>query len=539
MAWPTKSRSSGNKCWRLCWRRSPNSCCSKRILLLQVWTALFSFSFALLQISGFSVQNIPHLDISQTVSFLLAPFIGWLADVKFGRYEMLQFGSMVSFPATIFFYFALFTGGSSILSASLFSAALILMSFGSACFIAALFPFLSDQLVGATSHELGAVVQWACWGNNAGFCLACIVYFVGIIPPQAYVSNEVYAITVGVAGIFATPLALIIISDCLCQQWLDRTHKVTNPIKLIIQVLNYTRKHRYPERRSAFTYLDEEQPSRMDFGKKKYGGPFTEEEVEDVKTILRLIPLVACFVAIDSLLCTTFINLFKNNDGISYALNHYGLKNWLFPVILIPLYRFLLHPFFQKGFTNMLTCIAAGVLMSIFGYVLLEAIGLYSVVVYDDIERYLSCIQLNTTVRPDYYVDWYWKLGPYVLFGTGKTLAVVVFYVFIIAQSPDKMKGLSIGLMLAFQAFILYLVDYYSLLMFTLCHDLLIAIAFIALLVVFLLLSKCYTLRERNRQINIQAIVEEHYERYMDQEEEYMRECGDDPATSLSCDMDN
>ena len=40
----------------------------------------------------------------------------------------------------------------------------------------------------------------------------------------------------------------------------------------------------------------------------------------------------------------------------------------------------------------------------------------------------------------------------------------------------------------------------------------------------FLVLSKRYTLCERNREINIQAIVEEHYERYMDQEEEYMRE---------------
>ena len=87
---------------------------------------------------------------------------------------------------------------------------------------------------------------------------------------------------------------MIIISDCLCQQWLDRTHKVTNPIKLIIQVLNYTRKHSYPERRSAFTYIDEEQPKQMDYGKKKFGGPFTEEEVEDVKTVLRLLPLVIC-----------------------------------------------------------------------------------------------------------------------------------------------------------------------------------------------------------------------------------------------------
>ena len=32
----------------------------------------------------------------------------------------------------------------------------------------------------------------------------------------------------------------------------------------------------------------------MDFGKQKFGGPFTEEVVEDVKTVLRLIPLVMC-----------------------------------------------------------------------------------------------------------------------------------------------------------------------------------------------------------------------------------------------------
>ena len=59
---------------------------------------------------------------------------------------------------------------------------------------------------------------------------------------------------------------------------------------------------------------------------------------------------------------------------------------------------------------------------------------------------------------------------------------------------------------------------------FTLCYDLTISLVLVVLFVVFLVLSKRYTLRERNREINIQAIVEEHYERYMDQEEEYMRE---------------
>ena len=40
---------------------------------------------------------------------------------------------------------------------------------------------------------------------------------------------------------------------------------------------------------SALTYIDEEEPSRLDYGKHKFGGPFTEEEVEDVKTILRML----------------------------------------------------------------------------------------------------------------------------------------------------------------------------------------------------------------------------------------------------------
>ena len=43
-------------------------------------------------------------------------------------------------------------------------------------------------------------------------------------------------------------------------------------------------------------------------------------------------------------------------------------------------------------------------------------------------------------------------------------------------------------------------------------------------LVVYVILAKRYKLREREKHINIHAIVEEHYERYFDQEEEYMRE---------------
>ena len=107
-------------------------------------------------------------------------------------------------------------------------------------------PFLTDQLIGATADELSTLIHWYIWADSFGSGLSFTIYTLGIIPYFNVVTIVV------VAGIFAVPLALIIISDCLCQQWLDRTHKVTNPIKLIIQVLNYTRKHKYPERRSAW-----------------------------------------------------------------------------------------------------------------------------------------------------------------------------------------------------------------------------------------------------------------------------------------------
>ena len=81
------------------------------------------------------------------------------------------------------------------------------------------------------------------------------------------------------------------------------------------------------------------------------------------------------------------------------------------------------------------------------------------------------------------------------------------------------MKGFVLGVMLSCNVFeIIAQINY------ALCSHLSLTFLLVALFVVFLVLSKCYTLRERNREINIQAIVEEHYERYMDQEEEYMRE---------------
>ena len=49
--------------------------------------------------------NVVVLYLLTFLSFIFAPLIGWLADVRFGRYEVIKFGGH------LLYYFALFNGG--------------------------------------------------------------------------------------------------------------------------------------------------------------------------------------------------------------------------------------------------------------------------------------------------------------------------------------------------------------------------------------------------------------------------------------------
>ena len=159
-------------------------------------------------------------------------------------------------------------------------------------------------------------------------------------------------------------------------------------------------------------------------------------------------------------------------------------------------------------------------------FILLKGTETYSVVNSNSTWlRYLSCSpHIKESSQPVFSVVWWLNCCLFLAYGIGSTICDVLLLEFIIAQSPDKMKGFVIGIMLVFQAFPFLLIVELTKYTITLCYDLVTIAIFIVLFLVFLVFSKRYTLRERNREINIQAIVEEHYERYMDQEEEYMRQ---------------
>ena len=102
-----------------------------------------------------------------------------------------------------------------------------------------------------------------------------------------------------------------------------------------------------------------------------------------------------------------------------------------------------------------------------------------------------------------------------------------------LGMAPNRLRGIIMGLGLVMGA-VGVLVNY--LLTAVLRHFptatpncvfyyyLVLSLLMLLILVVYAVLAKRYKLRERDKHINIHLIVEEHYERYFDQEEEYMRE---------------
>ena len=111
----------------------------------------------------------------------------------------------------------------------------------------------------------------------------CINYGLG------FDANNVIQIWTIYPSLCAT--AALLLDFLLAEKWLIIEPKSPQSLKVIYQVLKFAAKHKAPLNRSALTYWEEDIPSRMDLGKSRYGGPFTTEQVEDVKTVLRLIAL--------------------------------------------------------------------------------------------------------------------------------------------------------------------------------------------------------------------------------------------------------
>ena len=324
------------------------------------------------------------------------------------------------------------------------------------------------------------------------------------------------------------PLALLLLGITLCVYRCKRNFFLVesgsrNPYKLVYKVSKFAKEHSNPIRRSAFTYCEDELPSRFDLGKEKYGGPFTTEEVENVKA----------FFGILCVLLTTGPTLMAEiaND-LSASQLYSGFATPLIIVVSIPLYLGLLRPFIHNYIPGMLKRMGLGMILLLLSCVCSFAMSFFqsnncSTEYYDN-STYIDCDSAFPYDQPKYSL--YYISIQNIFNAVGyNMLFYIASYEFICAQSPHSMKGLLIGTFFAIKGvfqLLGVLVIYAPIVFLSETHRfgnggftyylINVVIALIGL-IAFTITARRYQYRQRDEPDNIYRYAEEYYANAQDE----------------------
>ena len=510
--------------------------------------------------------------------FLLYPLVGHLTDVYLTRYRSLKwsFGILIFIACLLivsnglgiaelhFGQFKILHHGISDFFVIIFC---VIYATGLGLFQANAIQFGLDQLLESPTPKLIAFIHWVYWAQNVGSLTSFYVLDSGVVllDELNIKINSTLPVMSDKAAVIGYLIALIVavtfvlIRFLLTKKQLYIQKAGLNPFKNMYKVLKYSWKHKVPEHRSAFTYWEEDIPRRIDLGKNKYGGPFTNEEVEDTKTFFRIFPLLLClfgyhlagdgYSAPDQLQRTSCPSL---PVLLLIIYNPLHLST-LVSVVGIPLYRLVIMKVFPRvKNVRMLTKMWIGLYLSLLQVVL------YIIVVVNHDTTYWQqhhtvienpaqyppsrqCYIIRTGCESSYSYNfdchqykylidntYLWFIIPQLLNGLSSLLVSMTVFEFISAQAPRTTQGLLIGLWYAtfsIRYLVVGILDNFvierrSWLIYEGVKGFLILVS----LVLFSCVSRRYRYRQRDEIVNVQAMIEDTHERWLDQEEEYMEE---------------
>ena len=504
----------------------------------------------------------------QGLTFLSYPLLGHLADVYLTRYRALKCGLVIIIGSAGYIMVLVFANmiAYGIYKTPIFQDGLVptvlipgvtFVIVGVGLFEANALQFGLDQLLEAPTSKMIAFIQWCYWGQSVG---ELIIFYLSTCPKTVigiFHTKHEHTLVIVVAAIFillAVVYAVTLALYCAFRKYFFiQKAGFNNPFKQTYAVLNYSWKHKVPEHRSAFTYWEEDIPRRIDFGKDKYGGPFTNVEVENVKTFLGILPLLLCLfgyqLASDGI--SAPIQLQRTScpslpEMLLFIYNPQHLPA-LVIVVGIPLYRLLIRKIMPKIETiQMLTKMWVGLYLS------LVQVVLYIIVIVNSndtthgphqnhiLEPNASsrdtCFNIRTNnlldSSEDYLVKepvdntYLWFIIPQLLNGLSSLLVSLTVFEFICAQAPNFTQGLLIGLWYATFSIRYLVVDVMNFVIVErsswLIYEGVKGFLILVSLVLFSCVSKCYCYRQRDEIVNVQSIIEDIYDRRIACREEYL-----------------
>ena len=419
---------------------------TKGALLVLVWTLLLSIVTCSLPSTMGKTLSILSLHLSTWwigvplfVVTIAAILSGIFADIKLGKYKVIKLGFLLLFTSTVincitnlFLMFVPSLKNHTAFVLSSLSTVALLAVTGIITSIVNILQLGLDQMPDASTSSITSFIAWF------AFSIVCGPWINDVLN---HIQENCLDLPITFNFILCWNFFLafctssILISDFLtAQRWLIKEPKSSQSLRIIYQVLKFAAKHKAPVNRSAFTYWEEDIPSRIDLGKSKYGGPFSTEQVEDVKTVLRLLLIslslwfVVFAVKLDpplNRIPTNIINSCSNSILMKFT---YGTNWWILLATLA--HEFCMYPLARDLLPSILKKIGIATFIS----VITSLLCLFLTIV----NNYLLETHQAT-------LDWTIAILYSLLSGVSVQVLVTSIIEFIYAQSPYNIRGVFIA----------------------------------------------------------------------------------------------
>jgi peptide/histidine transporter 3/4 len=472
-------------------------CCvqSKGVILILVWNICVTFGLEYFSplLSGITAGNIIAriiVDAILAIFLLFYPLAGYLADVRWGRYNTIHGSIRFLLTTLLIFYFLGILGTCIALAIALtvdydgtldtikiVSIIVLCLSFGLPIILGILLIILS--LIAFSANVIQYGIDQLEYDDRGGNFVQYIYWYVW----TCYMGQFIINIVITVFGIIYSYLVtssifVIVLPIVLCITFcikgncdlVDTPPPTENPYKLINRIINFALTHNNLLRLDS---INEAPPSsRLDWAKERYGGPFTTKQVEEVKSFLRILcilftlgPMLMADIAVRELLPrlvshmdsaiypTVIFDSFYPYNPLKNLISS-GALTPLIIIVVLPLYTYILRPCLYNYIPGALKRIGLGMV-----FIFLSA--LCTLVV--DMSGHIQSQHGNATLpvktcflTTKYYVDpehgyrnWYpiLHISSYVLTiqcflnAIGYMLFYISTFEFICAQSPRSVKG--------------------------------------------------------------------------------------------------
>jgi peptide/histidine transporter 3/4 len=318
-----------------------------------------------------------------------------------------------------------------------------------------------------------------------------------------------------------------------------------------MKVYKYIWTHKQPVRRSAFTY-GEPPPSRFDLAKERYGGPFTTDDVENLKTSWNVFSVIVFVMSTFAIQDSSSIplqwydtsNLTSPLKVLYYNLETYNVSFFTICICIL-IYQLILLPFFSRCIPSMLKLMGIGIVVALVKNLILVAtptlidnsnstLNIANVVCYRNHANYQdiefnssSTLNIANVVCFCNYQDIEFNCTTctltfifvcQMLAGLSFFLVFIIGTDFIIAQTPHNLQKSMLGSWLVINNVYSFMTYIFNLLWW--CHEPYYAIKSVTIIiyiVLYFLMARRYSYRQRNElsDINERHIIEVYTERQL------------------------